>query len=218
MLDGVRILDLSNIIAAPSAGRLLAEHGADVTHVYSPTSAASPLVTLHFGIEVHRGKRSTIIDLKSAAGARAFAALVKRADVVLHNFLDGAAERLGITQAQLREINPQVVSCQVTSNGGGVRTGTLRRCAQPVLRRSGPWGSNRHLEAVCAAGAQKIGPDRAQCGRARSTAAMARCPATTPSRKLPRESWCGTARSLSQRCTRSPRAPTTSLARSPPLG
>ena len=158
MLDGVRILDLSNIIAAPSAGRLLAEHGADVTHVYSPTSAASPLVTLHFGIEVHRGKRSTIIDLKSAAGARAFAALVKRADVVLHNFLDGAAERLGITQAQLREINPQVVSCQVTSNGGGVRTGTLRRCAQPVLRRSGPWGSNRHLEAVCAAGAQTIGP------------------------------------------------------------
>ena len=119
ILEGVRVLDFSNIVAGPAAGRTLAEHGADVIRIDPPAPQAGPFATMWFGVDVNQGKRALVLDLKSEAGKAALARLVEGADVVLHNFLDRSARSLGIAHDQLAAINPDIVSCQI-----GAWTGT----------------------------------------------------------------------------------------------
>jgi crotonobetainyl-CoA:carnitine CoA-transferase CaiB-like acyl-CoA transferase len=118
MLHGVKVLDLSNIIAGPAAGRMLAEHGADVIRIDPPAPLAGPFSTVWFGIDVNQGKRAIVLDLKSEAGRDAMTKLVREADVVLHNFLDRSARSLGIAEDQLSAINPDIISCQISAWGG----------------------------------------------------------------------------------------------------
>jgi crotonobetainyl-CoA:carnitine CoA-transferase CaiB-like acyl-CoA transferase len=118
ILSGVRVLDLSNVIAGPAACRILAEFGADVTRIDPPAPQAGPRMTMWFGIDVNQGKRSVILDLKSAEGRAVFETMVQKSDVILHNFLDASAARLGISDEDLRRINPDIVSCQVSAWGG----------------------------------------------------------------------------------------------------
>jgi len=113
MLDGIRVLDFSNIVAGPAAGRTLAEHGADVIRIDPPAPQAGPYATMWFGVDVNQGKRAVVLDLKSDAGKAALARLVKGADVVLHNFLDRSARSLGIAHDQLAAINPAIISAQI---------------------------------------------------------------------------------------------------------
>lgn len=118
ILSGVRVLDLSNVIAGPAAARVLAEFGATVTRVDAPAPQAGPRMTMWFGIDVNQGKRAVILDLKSAEGRAVFERMVKEADVVLHNFLDHSTVKLGISDEELRRINPDIISCQVSAWGG----------------------------------------------------------------------------------------------------
>ena len=118
LLKGVRVLDLSNIIAGPAAGRTLAEHGADVVRIDSPAPQAGPRITMWFGVDVNQGKRAMVLDLKTEAGREVMARLVKQSDVVLHNFLDNSARSLGIAHEQLAAINPDIISCQISAWGG----------------------------------------------------------------------------------------------------
>ena len=119
LLEGIRVLDFSNIVAGPAAGRTLAEHGADVVRIDPPAPQAGPFATMWFGVDVNQGKRALVLDLKTEAGKAALARLVEGADVVLHNFLDRSARSLGIAHDQLAAINPDIVSCQI-----GAWTGT----------------------------------------------------------------------------------------------
>ena len=119
LLEGIRVLDFSNIVAGPAAGRTLAEHGADVIRIDPPAPQAGPFATMWFGVDVNQGKRALVLDLKTEAGKAALARLVAGADVVLHNFLDRSARSLGIAHDQLAAINPEIVSCQI-----GAWTGT----------------------------------------------------------------------------------------------
>jgi crotonobetainyl-CoA:carnitine CoA-transferase CaiB-like acyl-CoA transferase len=75
-------------------------------------------MTMWFGVDVNQGKRALILDLKSPEGQSVLKRLVAEADVVLHNFLDRSAEALGISDVQLRQIKPQIISCQVSAWGG----------------------------------------------------------------------------------------------------
>ncbi len=118
LLHGVRVLDLSNVVAGPAAGRTLAEHGADVIRVDPPAPQAGPRNTMWFGIDVNQGKRAIILDLKTDAGRSVLAKLVKDSDVVLHNFLDRSARSIGIAHEQLAAINPDIISCQISAWGG----------------------------------------------------------------------------------------------------
>jgi crotonobetainyl-CoA:carnitine CoA-transferase CaiB-like acyl-CoA transferase len=118
MLSGVRVLDLSNVVAGPAAGRTLAEHGADVIRIDPPSPQAGPRNTMWFGIDVNQGKRAIILDLKTDAGRSALAKLVSETDVVLHNFLDRSARSIGIEHEQLCAINPEIISCQISAWGG----------------------------------------------------------------------------------------------------
>ncbi|MFT3801530.1 MAG: CoA transferase [Burkholderiaceae bacterium] len=118
ILAGVRVLDLSNVIAGPASARILAEFGAQVTRVDPPAPYAGPRMTMWFGVDVNQGKRSIILDLKTDEGRQVLARLVRRSDVVIHNFLDRSAEKIGLSEAQLRQWNPSIISCQISAWGG----------------------------------------------------------------------------------------------------
>jgi crotonobetainyl-CoA:carnitine CoA-transferase CaiB-like acyl-CoA transferase len=115
-LAGVRILDLGNIIAGPLASAVLANFGADVIKVESPTGDSFRAYALAF-VGFNQGKRSLCLDLKRPEGREAFYEIVRQSDVVCDNYRHGVLERLEIGYGTLREINPRIIAASVTSYG-----------------------------------------------------------------------------------------------------
>jgi crotonobetainyl-CoA:carnitine CoA-transferase CaiB-like acyl-CoA transferase len=115
-LTGVRVLELTHIVAGPSGGALFADLGADVIKVEEPRvgdqSRAMPNQGSTF-YALNRNKRSLALDLKTAAGKEVFARLVRTADVVLDNYAPGVIERLGIGYQWGAGLNPGIVYCSV---------------------------------------------------------------------------------------------------------
>jgi crotonobetainyl-CoA:carnitine CoA-transferase CaiB-like acyl-CoA transferase len=134
LLDGVRVLDLTNVLSGPFAGYQLALMGADVLKVEAKTGGdlarnlgASPeLSRRRLGISFlaqNGAKRSLTLDLKTDRGKEVFRRLVETHDVVLENFRPGVMERLGFGWEILRDINPGVVYCAISGFG---QNGPLR--------------------------------------------------------------------------------------------
>jgi len=134
LLGGVRVLDLTNVLAGPFASYQLALLGADVIKVEAPGTGdlarqlgADPELNAEkMGasfIAQNAGKRSITINLKSAAGKEAFTALVKSADVLVENFRPGVLARLGFSGEQLLALQPTLVYCAVSGFGA---TGPLK--------------------------------------------------------------------------------------------
>ena len=117
LLAGLQVLDLCNVVAGPNAAYTLAQFGANVVRVEPPKSFNLPMHH-EWTLEVNQGKQSVILDLGTIPGREVLARLLRRADLVLHNRLDDVAERLGMTPAQIREINPAAVVSQVSAFGG----------------------------------------------------------------------------------------------------
>jgi crotonobetainyl-CoA:carnitine CoA-transferase CaiB-like acyl-CoA transferase len=117
-LADLRVLDLSNIIAGPVAARTLRELGAEVIRVDAPTPLAGPRMTMWFGIDVNQGKRAIIADLKTEAGQSVLKRLLENTDVVIHNFLDDSAKRLGISAYTLEALKPGLITCEISAWGG----------------------------------------------------------------------------------------------------
>jgi crotonobetainyl-CoA:carnitine CoA-transferase CaiB-like acyl-CoA transferase len=124
MLDGVRVLDLSRVIAGPYAAMLMADLGADVVKVERP-GRGDDLRGLGGGrhgisasfVACNRGKRGIAVDLQQPEGARLVFELARRADVVIENFLPGVAARLGLGYEAVSAANPPVVYASVTGFG-----------------------------------------------------------------------------------------------------
>jgi crotonobetainyl-CoA:carnitine CoA-transferase CaiB-like acyl-CoA transferase len=126
-LAGIRVLDLTNLLAGPIAGRVLAEYGADVIKINKAAVGfgdADPLTDDPITFIGHRttgaGKRSMYLDLKSDAGREILGDLVRTADVVHTNTSPETAERLGIDEARLRQTSPTLVysSTRLHASGG----------------------------------------------------------------------------------------------------
>ncbi|MFG2586145.1 CaiB/BaiF CoA transferase family protein [Streptomyces malaysiensis] len=129
-LHGIRVLELGNYIAAPTAGRLLADFGAEVIKVERPdTGDELRTWRLHAGTTsllyraVNRNKKSIALDLRTAPGRRIVLDLVRHCDVVLENFRPGTLERWGLGPDALREVNPELVLTRISAFG---QTGPLR--------------------------------------------------------------------------------------------
>ena len=105
ILAGIKVLDLSTVLAGPCCAQTLAEYGADVIKIDAPDPYFLPSTACMLHLEVGQGKRSMILDLKQEAGKRLFEQLAAGADVIVHNFRPGVAERLGIDHASLARIN-----------------------------------------------------------------------------------------------------------------
>ena len=108
MLDGIRVLDLSRVIAGPYCAMMLADLGADVVKVERPgrgddmryLGTSKNGMSLGFAT-INRNKRAIAVDLQHPEGLEIIHELAKRADVVLENFVPGVAERLGLGYAAL---------------------------------------------------------------------------------------------------------------------
>ncbi|WP_432260965.1 CaiB/BaiF CoA transferase family protein [Cupriavidus sp. TMH.W2] len=128
-LSGVRVLDLSAYIAGPYGCSLLADQGADVIKVEPPVGDnlrkyPSTLETESRAfLGVNRSKLGVVLDLKHPADLERLLALVRNADVLVHNFRPSVPGRLGIGYEQLSQVNPRLIYCAVTGYG---ETGPLK--------------------------------------------------------------------------------------------
>ncbi len=122
-MDGVRILDLTTMVAGPVATMTLADQGADVIKVESPHGD----LMRHFSrgrngmnpgfLSCNRNKRSLAVDLKSADGLQIIRRLIATAQVLVHNFRPGIAERIGLGEEAVRAIQRDIVYVSITGYG-----------------------------------------------------------------------------------------------------
>jgi formyl-CoA transferase len=123
-LEGIRVIDLTQVMAGPTCTMLLADMGADVIKVEPPegetTRGMEPLLRPGLSaafLAVNRNKRSLTLDLKRARGVEAFARLVATSDVLVENYRPGVAARLGIGWDTLRDVNPRLVYGSISGFG-----------------------------------------------------------------------------------------------------
>jgi crotonobetainyl-CoA:carnitine CoA-transferase CaiB-like acyl-CoA transferase len=122
-LEGVRVLDLTTMVAGPVAAMMLGDQSADVIKVESP--AGDLMRRFAFGrngmsasfLSCNRNKRSLAVDMKSAEGLEIVKKLIVTADVLMHNFRPGAAARLGLGEDAVRAVRPEVVYVSISGFG-----------------------------------------------------------------------------------------------------
>jgi crotonobetainyl-CoA:carnitine CoA-transferase CaiB-like acyl-CoA transferase len=122
MLDGIRVLDLSRVIAGPYCATLMADLGADVVKVERPGRGDDLRAWRGDGMSaafaaINRGKRGIAVDLQEPEGEKLVFELARRADVIVENFLPGVADKLGLGYAAVSAANPAVVYVSVTGFG-----------------------------------------------------------------------------------------------------
>lgn len=124
LLDGVRVLDLTRVLAGPYCGMMLADMGAEVIKIELPgrgddSRKNGPFVNGEsaYYMNLNRNKRGMTLDLKSEEGKRIFKELVKKSDIVLENYRPGVMKRLGLDYEELKKINPAIIYGAVSGFG-----------------------------------------------------------------------------------------------------
>ncbi|MGK4598033.1 CoA transferase [Amycolatopsis sp. w19] len=126
-LGGVRILDLTHVIAGPVAGRVLAAHGATVMHIGSAQLPTVPPLAVDTGM----GKLSAYVDLETEAGRSRLRKLIARADVVLQGFRPGSLTAKGFSPEAIAELRPGIVVADLSAYGW-----------------EGPWARRRGFDSL----------------------------------------------------------------------
>ena len=128
-LQGIKVLDLSRVLAGPWSGQILADYGADVikverpgggddTRAWGPPWWGDPADRMSaYYLSANRGKRSIAIDIASAEGAQLVRQLAAHADVLLENYKVGQLAKYGLAYADLQALNPGLVYCSITGYG-----------------------------------------------------------------------------------------------------
>ena len=125
ILHGVRILDLSQIMAGPYGTLILADLGAEVIKIENPQGGDLSRTTVHYThkgesayyLSFNRNKKSMTLNLRNEKAREIFYGLVKISDVVYENFRSGTAEKLKIDYETLKKVNPKIICCSVTGFG-----------------------------------------------------------------------------------------------------
>lgn len=122
-LHDFKVVDLTSMVSGPLAAQTLADQGADVIKVEAPRGDHSREATSHRGgfsatfLNNNRNKRSIVLNLKHPDGLAAFRRIAGAADVIVQNFRPGVAERIGVGEAAMRELNPEVVYVSIAGFG-----------------------------------------------------------------------------------------------------
>ena len=137
-LDGIRVLDLTNMLSGPYCTRLLADLGAEVIKIEpvhgDHNRGRRPVRNGHssfFG-QLNCGKKSVVLNLKSAAGIEAALAIARQSDVVVENWRPGVADRLGLGYGAVRALKPDIVYCSI-SGFGQTGPGAGRPAYAPII-------------------------------------------------------------------------------------
>jgi crotonobetainyl-CoA:carnitine CoA-transferase CaiB-like acyl-CoA transferase len=125
LLTGIRVLDVSQLIAGPLAAAHLADLGADVVKIEPPRGEnGREMGRVQIGehatpafLSVNSSKRSVVLDLKTAAGREVLARMIPRANALVLNYKPDAARSLGLGYEQVRALNPEIVYCLITGYG-----------------------------------------------------------------------------------------------------
>lgn len=142
-LDGFRVVDVAQVLAGPTCGRILAEFGADVVKINNPYGR--PFAGYHH--LTNSGKRTMLLDLKTPEGMDVFWRLIERADVFSMNFLPPAVERLGIGYEEVRRRRPEIIYSAITCYGwdGPRRTHAgHEQLGEAVTGMQVRWGAGFH--------------------------------------------------------------------------
>jgi len=124
-LEGIRVLELGRVLAAPFCGQMLGDLGAEVIKIEVPGSGddsrayGPPFVdgqSFYF-LSLNRNKESVTLNLKDERARDILRRLIERSDVFLHNSLPGPMERLGFSYDEVRKVNPRVVYCAISGFG-----------------------------------------------------------------------------------------------------
>ena len=123
-LHGIRVLDLTKVLAGPFCTMILADLGAEVIKIERPgvgddSRFFTPFIkgqSAYF-ININRGKKSIVINLKNPKGKELFLKLVEKADVVVENFKPGTMEKLGLSYDMLKKVNPRIIYASISGFG-----------------------------------------------------------------------------------------------------
>ena len=115
-LEGIRVLDLSRVLAGPYCTMMLADYGADIIKIEPPevgddSRAFGPFVGKEsaYFMSLNRNKRSMTLNLKRQKEVNLFKEMVKHADVVVENYRPGTMEKFGLGYEELKQINPKLI-------------------------------------------------------------------------------------------------------------
>ncbi|MCC7081693.1 MAG: CoA transferase [Burkholderiales bacterium] len=171
-LAGVRVLDLSRVLAGPTCAQILADLGADVVKIerpgsgddtrlwgppWIPDASGAPSADATYFSSANRNKRSIAIDLAADAGAALVRRLAERADVLIENYKVGDLARRGLDYDTLSRINPRLVYCSITGFG---QTGPLKeRPGYDYIFQAlgGLMSMTGHPDEVAGGGPMKLG-------------------------------------------------------------
>lgn len=123
-LEGVRVIDLTRVLAGPYCTMILADLGAEVIKVERPGTGDdsrhfTPFINNQsaYFININRGKKSVVIDLKKPKGREIFLRLVEKADVLIENFAPGTMEKLGLGYDVISKVNPRIIYASISGFG-----------------------------------------------------------------------------------------------------
>ena len=123
-LDGLRIIDLTRVVAGPFCTMMLGDMGAEVLKIEEPkhgddSRAWAPFIegTGSFFLALNRSKKSVALDLKTPDGADVLRRLIENADVLIENFRPGSLAELGFDYAAVSAINPRLIYCSISGYG-----------------------------------------------------------------------------------------------------
>lgn len=124
VLDGIKVLDLTRVLAGPYCTMILGDMGAEIIKVERPkigddTRAFGPFINEEsaYFMSINRNKKSMTINLKQEKGKKILKELVKDSDVIVENFKPGTMEKLGLSYEVLNEINPKIIYCSISGFG-----------------------------------------------------------------------------------------------------
>src|SRR5438094_10207232 len=123
-LHGIRVIDLTRVLAGPFATQSLGDLGAEILKIEPPgggdeTRRFPPFVAgeSHYFLGINRNKKSLVIDLQQAAGADILRRLVAKADILVENYRPGVMDRLGLGYEALRLLNRRLIYCAISGFG-----------------------------------------------------------------------------------------------------
>jgi hypothetical protein len=126
-LCGIRVVEMSRVIAAPVAGKTLAAHGANVIWITSPTLPDLPDLDIDFS----RGKRTVHLDIKKAEDKAKLLNLLHTADVFIQSYRPGSLAAQGLSPEELTQVNPNLITASLNAYGS-----------------DGPWAQNRGFDSL----------------------------------------------------------------------